>query len=778
MTARPRGTPLSSAVPASQHTAPVNEFRCLFTHDVRRKQKRWQDGNFLGDTYWKESDKIQEGDELQLDKGVMVEVAEALGITQTDLTALLEKKKDASQPQPKTTVPRSTMSQRPVPTPSLLARGPSQLRHKSLNTLLGASKGPIGKAIPIESPFETRKKKQLDEADEREAKRQKKMHGSTYPKTSASMTIPEPGVSTAKPSVVASGQDKASRIAAEPPSQDNSLFDVDLDTDDRTSDLAPLSTPPPISKPPRIPKGKVPVPHVKAMQTPKPARPPSSPPISASNRIANIDYALQPSRSSLLETESPSSTRIAQMERSKVASPPPKKTKTLRLSTGVRRGMLLCQSITQPPVSVSRRQDEDHVRLARATSRKSRPARKMGCDDAHTIILEDEDTGDDYAIESESLQRPKSGKRQIGSLAESNSEKTATRNGPAPELASDMEIAHGIMDQQLAVSPSPPSFHDVRKPERSPRQNERDLGSAVGASTSSKRNRHQADTGLPDVPHQSKRSKIATNSIIERESLQDTNLEGAPQQVSKKGNPDLLEQVPQRIELPIKNLEQNTTPSIHPKERLLSLGGFRKKPKQAHSSLASDKSSNASSLRHAVASGNNPSAPNVPDLALKPSTSSTSLTKPPKPITLDNDLIEDDIQIVSLDRSFRRTRSENDAPIPSISEEWEKQNLPKPLPINGTGTEDAPNASTTSLRPKPGGLAALVKRTDPRRKFQRTRSLNENASLTNVTESMIVDAPPDTDVGPWSTEAFDLFDWRPPAPKGQDQGTGLLTDRR
>jgi hypothetical protein len=37
------GTP-SLSIPPSQNTAPVLEFNCLYTHDIRRKQKRWQDG--------------------------------------------------------------------------------------------------------------------------------------------------------------------------------------------------------------------------------------------------------------------------------------------------------------------------------------------------------------------------------------------------------------------------------------------------------------------------------------------------------------------------------------------------------------------------------------------------------------------------------------------------------------------------------------------------------------------------------------------------------------
>jgi Protein of unknown function (DUF2439) len=78
----------SLAVPQSQNTAPVHEYRCLYSHDIRRKQKRWQDGfvkfhtfnkrvmvydegrNFLGDTHWKEQEEPQTDDEVTLDIGL------------------------------------------------------------------------------------------------------------------------------------------------------------------------------------------------------------------------------------------------------------------------------------------------------------------------------------------------------------------------------------------------------------------------------------------------------------------------------------------------------------------------------------------------------------------------------------------------------------------------------------------------------------------------------------------------------------------------------------
>ncbi|KAF2715536.1 hypothetical protein K504DRAFT_365602, partial [Pleomassaria siparia CBS 279.74] len=168
-----RCTPRLSDVPATQNTAPVAEFRCLFTHDFRRKQKRWQDGlakfhtfnnrvmvydttrHFIGEAYWKEGREMEEGDELTLERGgVMVQVEDRIGTTHTDLAPLFEKKtKDSPQVQ---VAPRP-LGRPPVqPRAGIVPRNASQMRHKSLNALLGTPKGPIGKAVTMRSPYETR----------------------------------------------------------------------------------------------------------------------------------------------------------------------------------------------------------------------------------------------------------------------------------------------------------------------------------------------------------------------------------------------------------------------------------------------------------------------------------------------------------------------------------------------------------------------------------------------------------------------------------------------
>jgi hypothetical protein len=100
----------SIAMPQTQNTAPVLEFRCLYTLDLRRKQKRWQDGrlkfhtfnkrimvyddrsNFVGDSHWREDHAFAEGEEVELERcGILVEVSEFVGTREQDLTPLLNR---------------------------------------------------------------------------------------------------------------------------------------------------------------------------------------------------------------------------------------------------------------------------------------------------------------------------------------------------------------------------------------------------------------------------------------------------------------------------------------------------------------------------------------------------------------------------------------------------------------------------------------------------------------------------------------------------------------
>lgn len=150
----------SLSIPPTQNTASVIRFRCLYTYDLRRKAKRWQDGflryhtfnkrvmafddqgNFIGDLHWRQEEMIQDGDELELDKGVLIQVGESMEKTETNLSPLFERKKpshQASSSQPRNSQGRSST--------------PSSQSSRSLNDLLGIKRTPIER---LKSPYEQR----------------------------------------------------------------------------------------------------------------------------------------------------------------------------------------------------------------------------------------------------------------------------------------------------------------------------------------------------------------------------------------------------------------------------------------------------------------------------------------------------------------------------------------------------------------------------------------------------------------------------------------------
>ncbi|KAJ1715765.1 hypothetical protein NYO67_2093 [Aspergillus flavus] len=201
LSSAPRATP-GMSVPATQNTAPVIKFRCLYTHDMRRKAKRWQDGylryhtfnkrimayditgNFIGDLHWRQGDAIQDGDELELDRGVLIQVCEPMEKTETDISGLYSNKKSQGSP--------SRPGEPPMPslhTSTPLRSSIGSQSSRSLNDLLGIKKTPIGRMV---SPYEERhppeQSKGHAQPSERAVKRQRlasenvpRAHGSSRP---------------------------------------------------------------------------------------------------------------------------------------------------------------------------------------------------------------------------------------------------------------------------------------------------------------------------------------------------------------------------------------------------------------------------------------------------------------------------------------------------------------------------------------------------------------------------------------------------------------------
>ena len=829
-----RGTPRPSAIPASQNTAPVNEYRCLFTSDLRRKQKRWQDGylkyhtfnsrvmvydtsrNFLGDTYWKESNEVQEGDELTLDKGIMVEVAEAMGVTQTDLTPILDRKKESPLRN------NSAPMQRAVPRPAIPAtnalRAGSQLRHKSLNTLLGTPKGPTGKAAPMRSPFETRKEKENQGEEERASKRQKTACSPVEQTTSSPVAVNKPTSNKSLPLWAKTSDAKTDFAPPRPLPRPAAVITLDSEPDNISSDVTLPSTPPgivrPLSRPntssmpgtnqrateeapafttPRIPKGRVPVPHVKAQATPRPPPEPSSPPISASNRLSNVDFALQPVRKPTINTDvadqNPRNrpdfhlTAVQPLEEpfrepSLPRSPSRSlKSKPLRLSKGVKRGMLLCQyGLPRNPVSAEPKQ---------VPKPKGKRQTELPRDDIIHVISDDEDT--------EHRKQPKSGKAASGTQKKKRGIQPAAiviepkplSPSPGPSLDSfdDMELIHGFMDQQLMVTPSPPRPSEPTKT-ASPMKIAADPKPA--AKKVPKKGKRAAEAS-PDESTKLKKTKTVTSKeggakprakrkqAEEPEPVQHDSPPMSPVLDSTKHQSRNTSTEPT---IPVEKRLGTTSASVSPSKLMaLSRGGFRKKVKSVQSKPTATETD--APVPHPITGAlpPHPLRANRSGPLMSTTELSALLTKSTKPIRLEDDPIEDSTQNTSPSKSLQRSRSENDAPIPSMSEAWEERNLLK-APVRNSSVTSAAKPDEALPKPKAGGLAALVKRTDPRRKFQRTQSLNVETNVLGIAQTEVVIPPIDHDVGPWSTEAFDLFGWRPPNAEGEEQSNGAFVDGR
>ncbi|KAF7927436.1 uncharacterized protein EAE97_010111 [Botrytis byssoidea] len=182
---------MSMDVPPGQNTAPVLEFRCLYTADTRRKQKRWQDGrlkyhtfnkrvmvfdersNLVGDAHWREKAPLDEGAELELERnGILVEVSEFMEKKDQDLTELIDKRVKEREER---FVARNGDSS-PARSAASVIRSQTiaaaHLKPKPLNSILGTPSGHYGKALVSKtSPFEQRQMLNARNAVETESPR-------------------------------------------------------------------------------------------------------------------------------------------------------------------------------------------------------------------------------------------------------------------------------------------------------------------------------------------------------------------------------------------------------------------------------------------------------------------------------------------------------------------------------------------------------------------------------------------------------------------------------
>ncbi|KAL1991656.1 hypothetical protein VTN49DRAFT_4964 [Thermomyces lanuginosus] len=229
-----------SVIPPTQNTAPVHKFECLFTYDLRRKAKRWQDGflkfhtfnrrimvydeagNFVGDHHWRESHDLDDGDEVELDKGVLVQVSQRVETTHADISTLFEKRKAASESSPAAT--RASIP------PSSASPAGARAAPKSLNAVLGikrptsavSGRPATPKSPNLQRPYRAQHSINPSESDtERPTKRTKREEPVQTPRRSSRLSKQDP------PNVInlVDGSDSASEPPQSTPRRSKRLAD-------------------------------------------------------------------------------------------------------------------------------------------------------------------------------------------------------------------------------------------------------------------------------------------------------------------------------------------------------------------------------------------------------------------------------------------------------------------------------------------------------------------------------------------------------------------------
>ncbi|KAI1819078.1 hypothetical protein F4861DRAFT_188816 [Xylaria intraflava] len=187
---------LTTPIRTSRTTATVREHTCLFSHDLRRKQKRWRDGrlkyhtfnkrvmvyddrgNFVGDAHWQEDYDLADGDDLELERGgVIVQIGECVERHDQDLSELIDKRtQERAQRQAAAAARRSSTASIATPHTVRHVVGPQTLPPKHLHDVIGTPSGHHGRAVlPTESPYEERQRGQARQCDgPRPVKRRRK----------------------------------------------------------------------------------------------------------------------------------------------------------------------------------------------------------------------------------------------------------------------------------------------------------------------------------------------------------------------------------------------------------------------------------------------------------------------------------------------------------------------------------------------------------------------------------------------------------------------------
>jgi hypothetical protein len=190
--------PVYKTIPTTATTtASVYEYICLFTHDLKRKTKRWQDGRLryhafngrimvyddrggvVGDAHLATSSQsLDEGEELTLDRGAaIVQVCERVGEKEVDLGELVDRRAREVEKRRREASAKQQRARPQAPREGPGGNGPP---HRPLSAIMNTP-GRIGRAaIPRESPYEQRQQsmQQQQEQDVTPAAKRRKTNAS------------------------------------------------------------------------------------------------------------------------------------------------------------------------------------------------------------------------------------------------------------------------------------------------------------------------------------------------------------------------------------------------------------------------------------------------------------------------------------------------------------------------------------------------------------------------------------------------------------------------
>ena len=475
----------SRGVPLTQNTAPVIEFRCLYTHDVRRKSKRWQDGfvkfhtfnkrimvydvprNFIGDLHWKDQGEIQEGDEITLESAVLVQVNEPIERTETDLTPLFKKRDDGSAKKAVGMQDRTRHSGAPQVD---RAGAPSHNRHKSLHALLGTSKGPHGKAVlPTRSPFEMRSSDKEDDWPDRHSAKRRKVAApdetfTVVHTTKAPKKVEEPGLSrnaNARPQSPSPRKSRKENPGFSPRQSRLNVRNVIVipsDTEHPSSEPGPTMPPAPTSGRraqrqtlrPAAPSRQTTVSTVsrvidRGLSEAIASRRLNSPPISTTNKVDNVQPRTTSPEPDLAQMRPPQSER--------------KGGRSLKCGKKSSRNMLMCQDLPRK-MRVSKENEFDIIGEENDQSSSGKPERSdRSNQDRRPIHKKTEpDRVPESIVRKRKKKRQQSTDTSLGpaTIYEASVDRNTTSDYTFPSLSTnDFAVTVAQMDRQQLHLPQP-----------------------------------------------------------------------------------------------------------------------------------------------------------------------------------------------------------------------------------------------------------------------------------------------------------------------------------